>query len=65
MWWQDHETREVSLRFDSVADFAAYREAKAEADEDEDEDDIAARFRPRCTWLDVARQASAGLGSRR
>ncbi|MFZ6180316.1 WGR domain-containing protein [Nannocystis pusilla] len=49
VWWQDHETREVSLSFDSVEDYAAYRDAKAEADEDEDEDedDIADRFRPR------------------
>ncbi|MBZ5708189.1 WGR domain-containing protein [Nannocystis pusilla] len=51
VWWQDHETREVSLRFDSIDDYVAFREACKEADEDddneEDDDDIAARFRPR------------------
>jgi hypothetical protein len=47
VWWQDHETREVSLRFDSVEDFAAYRDARREASDEDDDDDIAARFRPR------------------
>ncbi|WAS94630.1 WGR domain-containing protein [Nannocystis punicea] len=52
VYWQDHEDREVVLRFDSVEDFAAYRDAKREAsdnddEEEEDDDDIAARFRPR------------------
>ncbi|MDC0718055.1 WGR domain-containing protein [Nannocystis bainbridge] len=49
VWWQDHETREVSLAFASVEDYAGYREARAAAsdDEDADDDEIADRFRPR------------------
>ncbi|MCY1061101.1 WGR domain-containing protein [Nannocystis sp. SCPEA4] len=51
VWWQDHEDREVVLRFDSIDDYVAFRAACEEADEDddneEDDEDIAARFRPR------------------
>jgi len=50
VWWQDHETRDVSLAFADLDDYVAFRDARAEAqadDDNDDDDDIAARFRPR------------------
>lgn len=50
VWWQDHETRELALWFDSFDDWLAYRDELARADaNDEDErstSDIRDSFRP-------------------
>ncbi len=45
VWWQDHETREISLLCDSLDDWLTYRLELADAGDDADEDAIRAGLR--------------------
>ena len=46
VWWQDHETRELALHYDTLADLVATHDELARADADADRDAIAERRRP-------------------
>ncbi|HET8841615.1 MAG TPA: hypothetical protein VFN35_09120, partial [Ktedonobacteraceae bacterium] len=65
IYWQDHETREISLLFETLEDFVAYQQALAAEEEDgRDRWQIREQYAPRQTFRPDLHPSTPGLARR-